>query len=695
VYTLFRHLSTPAILSDATSKSNIITTSKQQSGNTTELPSPVADTIGETIGYLLSFIPDEGFLPCVGRDLTSLLTDLSSILEEGLLDENANEDDSAQYPNRIQVAILEESLSKSDIENQEYILDIPNKDVLLCIFASCLQALRACLEDAKRKRLDVRPEYSITTTPPPGTQSTSIDLLFFEISSRSLGDLFSSMKHILLTDVKSPLQSWCQMACLEVITQLVQDWHKDAVEPAILLQITVLLSECVFFYLQQPVAKFAADTHQVLGDLLQNLLLTPPRVHGTEDPTEFLWTLRSMALETLLDCISLIHKRSENDRNFLDQMVLRTIHCILYTPSDKDGPCPAITAALSFCESRNIAPSLFRLLGDKRCSTFARFIIRALLLAPLPDLGKKNDFILAVMTDVFDDGLSDSQEMDIGQSPLNEKARGKKRPRDSDDTGQHDGSSQLQLKLSPAGSSRILTGRKKFGEEGINLQFLSSTLSSFLQEARTASTGLKSRKRKGLSGSLYLVSSAVQLLVELAHDIQAVEGPCHRAVVHPIILFLEPLLAYLELPTTNDELSSSDLCAVEAMVDAALAIHFRLSTESPETDRLRQLCEKCSLVSLQLGLKFDIPISQKHLSIPNRCCCRGANSVGLSMFHSLGTRAVEDQTSESTTKDTCRCAVEPKMAKNLHVDTRDTVSLRCFRSDCSLAFITEIPLLSR
>lgn len=681
-------------MSDAISKTTPSSSSPPPETTTTTSSPPVADTIGQTIGYLLGFIPDDGFLPCIVTDLVNLLVDLSVILEENLLGEDDNDSSLVDESNSgVQVAILESCLDTSGLENQEYVLDIANKDVLFCIQASCLVALQTCLEDSKRRRLDANCEYSYSAanSSDRGQHGSAVDLLFFGVGSGALLDLLASVKPVLVADAKSPLQSRCQSVALELVNQLVQDWHNDAVEPTVLLHVSILVSRSVQFYLQQrPRDSPDPNAHQILVDLMQDLLLTPPRVRGHES-TEFLWWLRSAVLETLLDCIVPIHERSEKDRNSLDRIVLKTIHCILYTTASENEYCySAIPIALSYCESKGIAPHLFGLLEDSRLSTYAVFIIRTLLMSTSRGAGVANkEFIFSAVLEAFNDEKSEADAMEIQMSP---NGRGRKRTRDAEEPEEKGPESPpLQIQLSPARYGRDRTGRHNqgSGREAESLQFLSSALIGFLSKARDTASKLLSRKRNHASSSPNLVSGALQLIVEFAHcgeeADETTESGCnkHTSMLEPVISLLKPLCAYIE-KNTSSAISDGDIRALEAMTDAALLIHFRLKSMLDKSDRLKSACDKASIACSKLVMGVHNSSGQKpSYRVSNRCSCPTSSSVVLA-------RSIY---SNKTRGDACRCMTEPKMPKCGDGDTY--ILDRFFQIDCAVSFLMEMPIFSR
>jgi hypothetical protein len=589
VHYLFRHLTSRAVISNT--KSLV-----KESDDTSVRP--VADTVSQTIAHLLSFIPDESFYPIIIEDLIDMLLDLSVIVESELL----------KGKDSIEILILGGTLAKSQLEQQEMVVDVPNLDVILSLQASVFTILGTFLMDLQQRRLGSQPETVLEPSTSHGSTlpAGEVDVVFYEFGDQAISRLLSGIRQVLLVRASSFLRIKSQLAAAELLAKLVQDWHVNGVVANRVVEAAILVARAVLTFMgsSQSEREACNDYAEVLANLIQNLLLSPPRVRGMSSK-EALWTIRAPTLTTFLDCIPFISRYKTNS-GILEFTVVRALYAFIYTVHLKEVPATAI--ALNYCEANGIATHLFALLGNLELSIFVVWIIRALLYPVDADPDACSEIVSMVCRLAFNDrakGIITAQSknvddpMELEQKDQQSKSK-RKRQAGSPRKNSRRHPQALDIQLSP--TKRQINDSYRDETAAFDVSFLIENLGDFFAQSLVAARRLlesfkQSESVVSLPGKygvqyetsgdstftpaddIATVLSGIHILFDIArHRFATGENDEIEHMLELVCCLLAPLSVFCESHNKRGaiSLSSSDRVVAEAVVSCGLHAHFTL-----------------------------------------------------------------------------------------------------------------------
>ena len=707
VHYLFRHLTSRAVISN--------TKSFVKESDDTSLR-PVADTVSQTIAHLLSFIPDESFYPTIIDDLVDLLLDLSVVVEADLL----------KGKDSIQILILGGTLAKSQLEQQEMVVDVPNLDVILSLQESAFTILGTFLVDLQQRRLGsqqdtvLEPSTSHGSTLPAG----EVDVVFYEFGDQTISRLLSGVRQVLLVRASSFLRIRSQLAAVELLAKLVQDWHVNGVVADWLVEASILVARAVrtFLGFSQSEREDCSDYAEGLANLVQDILLSPPRVRGMSSK-EALWTIRAPTLTTFLDCIPFISKYSKANSGLLEFTVARSLYALLHTVHLKEIPATAI--ALNYCEANGIATHLFALLGNLELSKFMVWIIRALLY-PVAN----PDACTEIMSMVCHLTLNDRAKGITAQStnvddPMQLKQKdeqsGSKRKRQAGSPGkntrQHP--QALDIQLSPTkrqihDSHRDETSKVSFLIEDLEDFFAQSLaaarrlMGSFKQSESVVSLPGKYGVQYETSGDstftpahdIATVLSGIHIIFTIArHRFATGKNDDMGLILELVCCLLAPLDVFCESHNKHAvDLSSSDRVVAEAVVSCGLHAHFmlevglRIATSDTEK-RLKSFLDTFTTFCSRLcTAEWPDALHVSSRLKPNNRFCTKLCKRGTSAFRFLS----ESKGTNLGQSSDCPCStILPgylgELSQNFGDDRVDSV----LRNDSAMAVLCSLPLRAR
>lgn len=556
--------------------------------------------MSQTIAHLLSFIPDESFYSTIIDDMIDLLLDLSVIVEAELL----------KGKESIQILILGGTLAKSQLmEQQEMVVDVPNLDVILLLQASAFTILGTFLMDLKQKRLGSQPETVLEPSTSHGSTlpAGEVDVVFYEFGDQAISKLLSSVRQVLLLPPSSFLRIKNQLAAAELLVKLVQDWHVNGVVVNRVVETGILVARAVltFFGSDQSEREACNDYAEGLANLIQNLLLSPPRVRGMSSK-EALWTIRAPTLTTFLDCIPFISRHSKTNSGILEFTVVRALYAFLYTVHLKEVPATAI--ALNYCEANGIATHFFALLGNLQLSNFVVWIIRALLYPVDADPDACSEIVSMVCRLALNDramGITTAQSTNTNdpmELEQKDQESGSKRKRQAESSGMNSRRhpQALDIQLSP--TKRQIDDSHRDGTATFDVSFLIEDLEDFVAQSLVAARRLlesfkQSESVASLPGKygvqyetsgdstvtpaydMATVLSGIHILFDIArHRFATGKNDDIEHMLELVCCLLAPLNVFCESHNKcgTISLSTSDRVVAEAVVSCGLHAHFTL-----------------------------------------------------------------------------------------------------------------------
>jgi hypothetical protein len=710
VHYLFRHLTSRAVISN--------TKSLVKESDDTSLR-PVADTVSQTIAHLLSFIPDESFYPIIIDDMIDLLLDLSVIAVAELL----------KGKDSIQILILGGTLAKSQLEQQEMVVDVPNLDVILSLQASAFTILGTFLMDLQQRRLGPQPETVLEPSTSHGSTlpAGEVDVVFYDFGDQTISRLVSGIRQVLLVRATSFLRIRSQLAAAELLAKLVEDWHVNGAVANWVVEAAILVARAVHTFLGSSQSKREAcnDYAECLANLIQNLLLSPPRVRGMSFK-EALWTIRAPTLTTFLDCIPFISRYSKINSNILELTVVRALYAFLYTVHLKEIPATAI--ALNYCEANGIATHLFALLGNLELSNFMVSIIRALLYP----VDANPDTCSEVVSMMCRFALNDQAKGITAQStnvddPMEleqkDQQSGSKRKRQAGSPGKNSRRhpQALDIELSP--TKRQIDDSHR--DETANVSFLIEDLGDFFAQSLVAARRLLGSFKQsenvvslpdeyGLqyetsadstftpADDIATVLSGVHILFNIARHRFSTTGKNDDMghMLELVCCLLAPLHFFCESHNKGATISllSSDRVVAEAVVSCGLHAHFMLEfglriATSDTGKRLKSLLDTFTSFCSRLCTSEwpDARLVSSRLKANDRFCTKLCKR-GTSAFRFL---------SESEETNLCQCSDCPcstilpgylgDISQNFGDDRVDSI----LRHDSAMAVLCSLPLRAR